>query len=96
MPALLPAAQRGSRGRLLRDAVVQAEGPEGLGILLGCRGANWEPQGLAGSQHWAADYLTLPEAIRATGPHPEFQGAGECKAGVGGAGDYPYAGAGRW
>jgi len=31
------------------------------------------------SQSWAADVLTLPQAIRAAGPHREFKGARECR-----------------
>lgn len=56
------------------------------GILLGCGEGSWEPwRPVPRSQHWAADFLTPPEAIRTAGPHLEFKGAGGGEAGAGGS-----------
>lgn len=63
----------GGRQRYQRAKRQERQRP---GVLLGCGGGSWEPRRPApGSQHWAADFLTLPEAIRTAGPHLEFKGA---------------------
>lgn len=48
----------------------------------GCRScwAAAEEAGSPGEQHGPADFLTLPGAIRAAGPHLEFNRAGEGKS----------------
>lgn len=59
----------------------------------GCRScwAAAEEAGSPGEQHGPADFLTLPGAIRAAGPHLEFNRAGEGRAGA-----FPSAGQRRW
>lgn len=73
--------QRGRRagGRLVRDVLVQDGAGRGIRGQSGwgscCAAA--EEAGSPGEQHGAADFLTLPEAIRAAGPHLEFKWGGE-------------------
>lgn len=86
--------QHGSRagGRCVRDVLVQDGAGRGMGAQWPrSRRAAAEGAGSSGEQHGAAHFLTLPEAIRAAGPHLELNRAGEGRAGA-----FLSAGERRW